>query len=79
MAVWIADAARREVVLPSLRLCLVVGTVLVAITHGDAILPGAITSGQWVKIGLTYLVPYSVSTYASVRMIRKTQTRDQGQ
>jgi hypothetical protein len=44
----------------------VVGTVLVAINHGDAILRGDFSLGRGVRIVLTVLVPYCVSTYSSV-------------
>ncbi len=43
---------------------LVVGCVLVAINQGDLILAGA--SLPWVKIGLTFLVPYCVATWGAV-------------
>jgi hypothetical protein len=43
---------------------LVVGTILNLINQGDAIF-GA-TSINWIKIVLTYFVPYAVSTYGAV-------------
>ncbi len=43
---------------------LVVGTILNLINQGDAVL--AMTSVNWIKIVLTYLVPYAVSTYGAV-------------
>src|SRR4249920_4005227 len=43
---------------------LVVGTILNLINQGDALFgPGPI---NWVKVLLTYLVPYTVSTYGAV-------------
>jgi len=43
---------------------LVVGTVLNLINQGDALFgAGAV---NWLKIGLTYVVPYCVSTYGAV-------------
>lgn len=48
----------------SLIVSLVVGTVLVAINQGDVILAGEMPN--WLKIGLTYLVPYCVATYGAV-------------
>jgi hypothetical protein len=42
----------------------VVGTILNLINQGDALFgPGPI---NWVKVLLTYLVPYVVSTYGAV-------------
>ncbi len=43
---------------------LLVGTILNAINQGDAIFTGAPIN--WVKVVLTYLVPYAVSTYGAV-------------
>lgn len=51
--------------LTALRLSLVVGSLLVLINHGDAILDHRHL--EWGKIFLTYLVPYGVSTYTSVK------------
>jgi hypothetical protein len=49
---------------------LVVGAVLIAINHGDAIRKGQLTQGRLVQIGLTLLVPYCVSTFSSVSAMR---------
>jgi hypothetical protein len=43
---------------------IVVGTILNLINQGDAILEAA--SLNWIKIVLTYFVPYAVSTYGAV-------------
>lgn len=48
----------------SLRIALVVGTILNLINQGDALF-GA-TAVNWWKFCLTYLVPYLVSTYGVV-------------
>ena len=66
---WMQVARRREVVRRSLRVAVLVGTILVLINHGDRIVSGAATPSDWLKMGLTYLVPYAVSTWASVSAI----------
>jgi hypothetical protein len=43
---------------------IVVGTILNLINQGDAILEAA--SLNWIKIVLTYFVPYAVSMYGAV-------------
>ena len=48
----------------SLWVALVVGTILNLINQGDALL-GA-SPVNWIKIALTFLVPYAVSTYGAV-------------
>lgn len=49
---------------------IVVGLVLIAINHGDALLRGDVDAIRWLKMGLTPLVPYMVSTLSSVQATR---------
>ena len=48
----------------------VVGALLIAINHGDALLGGDVDAGRLWKMGLTVLVPYAVSTLSSVGALR---------
>ena len=66
MKQWIRLALRRDIVLRSVRVGAIVGTELVAINQGDMLLGGQADPAAAWKIPLTYLVPYCVSTYASV-------------
>jgi hypothetical protein len=66
---WLQTALRRDIVRRSLKVGAVVGTILVTINQGDALLAGAITGEIVTKILLTYCVPYCVSTYASVSAV----------
>jgi hypothetical protein len=50
--------------LRSFYVALVVGTVLNLINQGDALF-GSVQI-NWVKIVLTYVIPYAVSTYGAV-------------
>ena len=63
---WLEAATLKQVVSRSLRVSLIVGTVLIGINHGDVLLGSAASPDLLWKVPLTYLVPYSVSTYASV-------------
>lgn len=54
---------------------LVVGTVLVAINHGDIILAGG--TPPLPKVALTYLVPYCVTTWGAIMGKRSQWRRDQ--
>jgi hypothetical protein len=63
---WLRTAADRKVVLRGLAYALVVGAILVAINHGDAILGGNLDTSRWIRIALTVVVPYCVSTASSV-------------
>ena len=63
---WIAVARERAVVRRAVTFALVVGAILIAINHGDAILAGDVDTRRLLKMGLTVLVPYTVSTLSSV-------------
>ena len=63
---WLREAAERSVVRRALSVTVVVGTILVAINHGDALLRGDLSGGRVFRILLTICVPYCVSTYSSV-------------
>lgn len=66
VARWLVIASARATVHRSLRIAAVVGSILVAINYGDRILAGTIGRIEFIKIGLTYCVPYCVATYAAV-------------
>ena len=59
-------AVEASVVRRALAFAVVVGSVLILINHGDAILTGDVGPGRWLKMGLTVMVPYVVSTLSSV-------------
>jgi len=71
-ASWLQLATQRSVVLRSLRYALVVGSILTVINHGDALLRGEITMERMLRIVLTVMVPYVVSTLASVDAVRES-------
>ena len=64
---WFELACRRGIVVRSLKVALVVGTVLALINHGDRLLSGQVTMTAAAKIALTYLVPYAVATWSAVQ------------
>ena len=68
---FVQIATRKSVVKRASRIAIVVGIVLGLLNHGDAIFTGTLTTVQLAKICLTFLVPYSVSTYSSVLAIRE--------
>ena len=49
----------------ALRVAAVVGTLLFAINQADVVLRGDVTPLVLAKVGLTYLVPFGVSTYSA--------------
>ena len=63
-------ASSGQVVKSSLKVSLIVGTVLALINNGPAIVQMSLGMDRVVQIVLTYIVPYSVSTYSAVKAIQ---------
>jgi hypothetical protein len=66
VSAWLRTALEGPVVRRGLFYAVIVGAVLIAINHGDALLRGDVEGGRLLKMGLTVLVPYLVSTFSSV-------------
>jgi len=66
MPEWLAIACERGTVIRGLQFAVVVGAVLIAINHGDAILAGNVDRTRLLKMLLTVAVPYLVSTLSTV-------------
>ena len=65
-------ATERRTVAMSAKVALVVGTVLALINYGDRIfLRHDMRLLDWIKLALTYLVPYCVATYGAARFAGK--------
>ena len=71
MARFMVLARRPDVVRRARRVAFLVGTLLVLINYGDRFAAGDLGRGDWLKMGLTYLVPYAVSTWSAVQAIRE--------
>ncbi len=54
---------------------LIVGTILFFINQADVVFGGRATAATWVKIGLSYLVPFFVANYGIVLAIRRSGSR----
>ena len=67
---FLAVAVQPAVVRRALAYAVGVGALLIAINHGDALLRGDVDAGRWLRMGLTVLVPYCVSTASSVGAMR---------
>lgn len=67
---FIEVALSGPVVRRALAYFVIVGSILIAINHGDALLRGDIDATRLFKMILTPLVPYVVSTLSSVSAIR---------
>ena len=58
-------ARDRVCVLRAIKVALVIGSIIGLINHLDEIVSGTLTGTNILQIGLTYLIPFSVSTYGS--------------
>ncbi|MBX3418638.1 MAG: nitrate/nitrite transporter NrtS [Pirellulaceae bacterium] len=67
-------AFQTSVIKRSLCFSLVVGTILTAINQGDIVMSGKLEARHWFKIGLTYCVPFIVSTLSSVGALRQNES-----
>ncbi|MCP4007218.1 MAG: phosphoenolpyruvate protein kinase [bacterium] len=70
MREFLRSATQKPVVKRALLYAVVVGAILIAINHADALLRGDIDSTRVFKMALTVLVPYCVSTASSVGALR---------
>jgi len=66
MPPWLSLCISRPVVRRAAWSALVVGLVLLAINHGDAVLRGEVDRARLLRMALTVVVPYVVSTVSSV-------------
>ena len=67
---FLATASDPKVIRRAILNAVIVGPILIAINHGDAILAGDVSLGRVAKMGLTFRVPYLVSTFSSVAALR---------
>lgn len=68
---FVRTAFSKSVYPRALRVALVVGTLLMLINYGDRMFPPDLARRDILKIVLTFLVPYGVSTWSAVRAIEE--------
>ena len=66
MKEWLKIATTRSIVVRGMKYAVVVGSILVVINHGNAIVAGTLDTTRVIQMMLTVLVPYCVSTASSV-------------
>ena len=63
---FLKAAAETKTILTSTKVALVVGTVLALINYGDRIfIHQNMTRADWIKLAITYCVPFCVATYGA--------------
>lgn len=60
----------KKVARSALKVSILVGTLLALINHGAAFVNMEFSTDRIAQVLLTYLVPYCVSTYSSVKAIQ---------
>ncbi|MCF4098864.1 nitrate/nitrite transporter NrtS [Maritalea mediterranea] len=70
---WIAIATLPHVRRRCIKTALIVGTLLMLINYLDRLLAGQVSGLDWLKIILTYFVPYIVCASASVSAIMENR------
>jgi len=72
---WVRLALSGPVVRRALKYAVVVGAILIAINHWEALLTGDVSGGRLAQMALTVCVPYLVSTLSSVGAMREAESR----
>lgn len=72
---WLTLALQPATIRRALLYAVVVGSILLAINHGDAIVRGDLSPDRMTRMGLTLMVPYIVSTLSSVGALRAAARR----
>jgi hypothetical protein len=57
----------------TIRIALVVGSILFVVNQMDVVLSGAATSGTWLKVATTYVVPFFVANLGIIGARRDAQ------
>jgi hypothetical protein len=58
-----------------ITVALIVGTILCLINQADVVFGGRATTSTWIKIGLSYLVPFFVANYGIVFASQRSRSR----
>ncbi|OGD18044.1 MAG: hypothetical protein A2W03_07150 [Candidatus Aminicenantes bacterium RBG_16_63_16] len=65
---FLEAAKEKGTVITSIKIALVVGTILALINYGDRIfLSKDMRVLDWLKLALTYCIPFCVATYGAAR------------
>ncbi len=57
----------------TIRIALVVGSILFVVNQMDVVLSGGATSGTWIKVATTYVVPFCVANMGIIGARRDAQ------
>lgn len=75
---WIRLAASAPVRKRAMKVALLVGVILATINYSDKIVAGTFVPRDLIKILMTFLVPYCVSTYSAVAALQEAARKARG-
>lgn len=75
---WFRVACRPSIVKRGLKYGAVVGSILIVINHGNAIVGGTVDATRVLQMILTLVVPYCVSTASSVGAVMEHRADNPG-
>jgi cystathionine beta-lyase/cystathionine gamma-synthase len=76
MNTFLRAATHKATVLTSAKVAVIVGTILALINYGDRIFVHYdMTAVDWIKVVVTYAVPYCVATYGAARFAMRHSGR----
>ncbi len=57
------NLVRRDFAFMALQTAFIVGSLILIVNHGEALLKGQMTHQRWLAAALSYITPYAVSIY----------------
>jgi hypothetical protein len=76
MNAFLSAATDKGTVVTSIKVALVVGTILALINYGDRVfIRHDMRLLDWIKLSITYVVPYCVATYGAARFATRRTGR----
>ena len=68
----------RSLMPTAIKVALVVGTILLSINHGSALVQDKMTRERWFSALITYLVPYSVNIHGQYIRCSRQKEKEHG-
>ncbi|MGE3642926.1 MAG: nitrate/nitrite transporter NrtS [Beijerinckiaceae bacterium] len=78
MSEWLKLALSPNVRMRATKVALLVGVILAAINYGDRLFEGSLQPRDVVKLLMTFVVPYCVSTYSAVSAMQEAARNARG-
>ncbi len=73
---FLEAATQKPIVIKALKVSAIVGTILCLINYSNKLFPLDLVLSDWVRIVMTYCVPYCVSTYSAATTLLDSQTEN---